>query len=560
MCRILALIGLIVFAAVASANERVMVMIDVSGSMRSNDPLDRRVDAAKLLIEMFPANTEASIAMFDGEATVLVPLTPVDNLWRRAAVSSLKKIHSKGQRTNFLQAVRQAADTLDKDGHLILLTDGALDVAQSTQANQQARQQLINTLLPDLKSRNIQLHSLGLGQNLDAQLLSKMGQITLGSYAQVKNASELSRLFGKTIDNIAPPMQLAIRGEQFTVDQYIDEFTALLFHDENKTVNLVDPLGNRSRGKANVRVFEGPDFTMFTVSKPAAGSWAIDAEGGIDGRVSILSDLRLEVDIDPFQQALPLQLSAKARLIMGQSIPQDAALKAMVQAKGELYGGEKQQQESQLLDARVVTQPEVDGSYHINFSPQSVVGDYQIEIVLDGRTFERLWRKEIQFNPLIQVSYEIKDTTASVTLALSQGSTQGARALAVLNNEVRLVLNQTESGWQGQVDAPYGDHQIAVEVSLASGERYTQTINFSIEPPPQPEADLSPPIEALAEVPIEQVDEVPDTKLSWLVWAIMAGGNIGLMLILVGLWRMVWAKSARVALAAVRQNLQSTPA
>ncbi len=551
---VLITILLSLLAGIAQASERVVLLVDVSGSMRTNDPLDRRIDAAKLLIEMFPADTMAGIAMFDGEATVLVPLTPVDAMWRRAAASSLAKIHSRGQRTNFLTAIEHARDALQSDGHIILLTDGALDVDHDAEVNKDARKQLINDHLADLSKRKIQLHSLGLGSNLDTSLMRQMGQLTQGSYAAVESASQLSRLFGKTIDNIAPPIQLAIRGEYFNVDPFVNEFTALLFHREGSQIVLRDPHGNVARSLPSARLFEGPDFTMFTVTKPTSGRWHIDYDGGIEGRVSILSDLALKVELGEINQELPLNIALNAALIMGESIPQDASLKAMVQVKGELYS------EGHLLDARVVAEPNSEGVYPVAFAAQKRAATYQVEVLLDGRTFERLWRKEIQFDPLILVNRDTKGEVTQIDIALAKGDTSNARVFAVLNDSQRLVLTPNATGWSGSIQTPPGSHQLLVEVDLTTGERYSQRILFVIDAPviePEPvveEVVQLPDPEPVA--PVQQSEPVAEASASWVVWAIMIGGNAGLILILVGLWRMFWTQSARAALAAVRANLK----
>ena len=58
--------------AVSAANVDVRILIDVSGSMRKNDPMNLRIPAVRLVAELMPQGANAGIWMFSETVEQLI--------------------------------------------------------------------------------------------------------------------------------------------------------------------------------------------------------------------------------------------------------------------------------------------------------------------------------------------------------------------------------------------------------------------------------------------------------------------------------------------------------
>jgi len=70
----------------------VRLVIDVSGSMKRNDPNDLRQPAVELLVELLPENSTAGVWTFGKWVNMLIPHRKVDQEWRDAARTSATDI------------------------------------------------------------------------------------------------------------------------------------------------------------------------------------------------------------------------------------------------------------------------------------------------------------------------------------------------------------------------------------------------------------------------------------------------------------------------------------
>jgi hypothetical protein len=92
--------------------EEIQVLIDVSGSMKQNDPQNLRVDAVQLLINLLPDHAKVSLWLFSENTKLLIETDAVDAEWRRKAVKATLAIHSRGIYTHIEEAIQTAL----KDG------------------------------------------------------------------------------------------------------------------------------------------------------------------------------------------------------------------------------------------------------------------------------------------------------------------------------------------------------------------------------------------------------------------------------------------------------------
>ena len=111
------------------------VLIDVSGSMKKNDPDNLRRPALRLLVGLLPQNSRAGVWTFGRYANMEVKWGKVDAQWRKLADQGASKIHSRGQFTNIERALQRATSGWENADpgsrrNLRLLTDGKVDIAK----------------------------------------------------------------------------------------------------------------------------------------------------------------------------------------------------------------------------------------------------------------------------------------------------------------------------------------------------------------------------------------------------------------------------------------------
>ena len=93
----------------------VRVVIDISGSMKKNDPNYLRRSALELLIQLFPEGSTAGVWTFGQWVNNLVPSNTVTTAWRANASAQAEKISSVALRTNIPAALEKAmADVKSK--------------------------------------------------------------------------------------------------------------------------------------------------------------------------------------------------------------------------------------------------------------------------------------------------------------------------------------------------------------------------------------------------------------------------------------------------------------
>ena len=102
------------FGAYALATPReladVRILIDISGSMKQNDPENLRRPALRLLVGLLPPETRAGVWTFGQYVNMQIPLGQVDPAWKARARKSSASIGSPGQFTHIEQALKRATE------------------------------------------------------------------------------------------------------------------------------------------------------------------------------------------------------------------------------------------------------------------------------------------------------------------------------------------------------------------------------------------------------------------------------------------------------------------
>ncbi|MBA3547287.1 MAG: VWA domain-containing protein, partial [Nannocystis sp.] len=163
-----------------------MLVIDKSGSMSSEDRLDLVKEAARSTASTLDPGDELGVIAFDSRPYTLVRLQSAANRIRIAG--DIRRL-SAGGGTNALPALREAylqlvgSRALVK--HVILLSDG-----QSPEAG-------VNTLLGDMRDADITVSAVGVGAGAGKDFLARVAERGRGRYYFSQDGTDVPRIFSR---------------------------------------------------------------------------------------------------------------------------------------------------------------------------------------------------------------------------------------------------------------------------------------------------------------------------------------------------------------------------
>lgn len=397
----------------------VRLLIDISGSMKKTDPQNLRKPAMELLVQLMPDGSQAGIWTFGQSVNMLVPHRPVDDNWIKTAAGKTAGITSVGLYTNIGEALEQSSYDREKltgdreklseryRNNIILLTDGVVDISPDADSNQRERSRILNELLPELKAAGYIIHTIALSDAADQELMQALSLNTDGVFAVADTADELMTTFLRIFDQAVPAERLPLEGNKFLVDDSVKEFTVLTFRkaDAAPTV-LISPADvsyTSTNEEDQVNWFSEDNYDLVTVRQPTAGEWQLKADIDPDNRVTVVSDLQLQVAplINNLLvgQSLDLQFffqEEKQRITSTEFL-------GLLATHAQIKRHHDEQQWQIPLGKR---HPPIDGIYQQSLATFDEAGEYTVRVVIDGKTFQREFKHHVSVISPFNVTLE----------------------------------------------------------------------------------------------------------------------------------------------------------
>ncbi len=374
----------------------VRIVIDISGSMKKNDPQNLRRPALDMLVKLLPEGSKAGVWTFGQYVNMLVKHRTVDKAWKQEASIKSNTINSVAQFTNIGEALEKAAydksySTKDKfQTHVILLTDGMVDIDRDPAVNSRERNRILNEILPMYQNAGYAIHTVSLSDKADKKLMDRLALATNGRSVVAKTADELMNVFLQVFDQAVPKEELPFEGNSFLTDSSIEEFTALIFRKPNSPeTRLIAPDQseyNQSTKDPNLNWYRTDKYDLITIKRPLEGEWKVLAELEPQSRITVVSDLSLVVksiptnilvnDIVDLSLALREENKVIARAEFLELLDIDVSVK---------YTDGNKQWSKRLSDGLVPG----NGVYNASLDYFKKVGQYKIEVNVDGKSFQR---------------------------------------------------------------------------------------------------------------------------------------------------------------------------
>ncbi|MGS2718851.1 VWA domain-containing protein [Eionea flava] len=526
----------------ANSPSDVRLVIDISGSMKKNDPQNLRRPALDMLVQLLPEGSKAGIWTFGQYVNMLVPHKPVTTAWGRQATASSSEIRSIAQFTNIGAALKKAAydhkqllnGNANYQTHVILLTDGMVDIDRDNARNIIERQRILDDVLPLYQQAGIALHTIALSDNADKKLLNQLALGTDAKVAVAKNAEELMSVFLQVFNQAVPLETVAFDGETFAVDSSIEEFTALIFRQGNaKATTVVAPDGvsyDKNTQDKNVRWYHTEQYDLITVKQPIEGEWGVSADVAPQSRVTVVSDLSVAVKSMPTNIAVDEVIQTSLALREENAIITRSEFLELLTITANITSDTGNTWSQKLSSSQAPS----DGIYSATFNQFSQQGDYTIDFVVEGKTFNRQYSHLLSVRTPFSVdsdksktdgltTYTVEVISQSPTVDVSQTTVTGiVEAPSGSINTLRFD-QQNDGSWLLNIPVKEsGDYLVDIRVNSTDNQGVREKITLEplrlslnddifTSPPPIVESVVEPPV-VENKPPVEEPTVEPATE------------------------------------------------
>jgi len=391
-------------AGTFSENPDVRVVVDVSGSMKANDPNRLAGSALDMLVALLPQGVNAGIWTFGESVDNPVPLASVDASWREQALALPPALEDYQQYTDIEASLRQAvAANADGWRHLVLVTDGVVDLSPSRgdkpAIDVASRERLLDAMVPDLANQGVAIHAIAFSEDADVALVESLAQQTGGLAAVVESPEALLGAFLDIVERIFPADQVPLDDGAFSIDDSVDGFSALVFHEPDQgEVTLIAPDGTRYSAETappEVSWRHEPRFDLIRVPDPVAGEWRVEGPVGSNSRITVSGTRRLDTGTLPTTLYTGFEVPLEAWITSeGDESSPAPALPERLSITATLDGDE--------LTAPVTTTLSADGKrFRGRLPAPAVTGNARLVIDAQGEGFHRQRVQAVNILPSI---------------------------------------------------------------------------------------------------------------------------------------------------------------
>lgn len=190
-------------AAKSATSVDVEAVLDVSGSMKKNDPQFLLREVVSSFASRLAPDSRLGIILFAENAEVTLGLTAVETPdFTEQVAKSLQRIEYRGRRTDIPAGVERGLYELREHGrpeaqrNLIIFTDGLVDVGSPAKDLERARW-LREDLALQAKQSGVRIFGIALTEAADFQLMQSVAQTTGGEYFRVLAAADIPGTFEK---------------------------------------------------------------------------------------------------------------------------------------------------------------------------------------------------------------------------------------------------------------------------------------------------------------------------------------------------------------------------
>ncbi|MBA2778657.1 VWA domain-containing protein [Billgrantia kenyensis] len=393
--------------AASEEHPEIHVIIDVSGSMRHNDPDQLAAEALELLVALVPTGARAGVWTFGERVTNPLPVAPVNQEWRDRAGTLAPLLVDYEQFTDIESAVRRAAsaEPAGDRRHLLLLTDGVIDLpawrGSKPTIDQASRAALLEEYAPRLAEEGVVVHAIAFSEEADLDLVERLAQTTGGLSAPVTEPDALLTAFLDIVDRIFPSDGVPVTDERFVIESGLRGFTALLFRGE-ESATLVGPDGRRYSADSppeGAAWRSESRYELIQVPDPQPGQWRLEGDAGQKSRITVEAPLRLSTSGVPSTLYLGFDVPIEAWLAREDEPVGADELPAHLRLTAELRG------EAGVVQSAVVLRQE-ESRFVGRLPAPALGGTAHFMVRAEGQGFRRQRSQAVNVLPAIAARHD----------------------------------------------------------------------------------------------------------------------------------------------------------
>ncbi len=289
----------------------VVLVIDNSGSMKSNDPSFLRNTGARLLIALLDEGDSIGVIEFSDRPTRLTPhILQINSQADKKQLLDQLENHPPDGATDLLRAISDAADLFNEskcsNRYIILLSDGQPELPGGVPAG------YTDQAMDTVRKANAQIIAIALTTAAESEFMFRLSNCSdpPGAVIPAHSASDLldaylqaiARLKDRTV--IGSGSNSAPDAISFPIEpgfaQYIQQITFVLSKPAEVSAELSDP-DQRALSPSDPRtvfsVTGDPQFMIYTLNSPPPGQWhiAFTGQGNVQARAILRSRLRIRI-------------------------------------------------------------------------------------------------------------------------------------------------------------------------------------------------------------------------------------------------------------------------
>ncbi|OQX32818.1 MAG: hypothetical protein B0D89_12365 [Candidatus Sedimenticola endophacoides] len=479
---------------------------------------------------------------------------------------------SLGLFTNIEEAIKRASE--DWRGapekyhrHMILLTDGMVDISKRSEPSQASRARIIEQLIPRLQGLGARVHTIALSDKADHGLMRQLATASGGWHEQVDNAEQLQRIFLRMFEKVGQPDTLPLKDNRFVVDASIEEVTLLVFRDEGAAPTRIVPAAgdafDAASAPAGVSWHRDEGYDLLTIAGPVPGEWRIEAAADPDNRVMVVTQLKMRTSDAPATlgagEPLPLQIRFTDR----DELITDQGFLDVLQVQVQTFDADGPSEPRPVMDnGEGGDEKAGDALFGTALETEMSPGKVELVIRAEGKTFARERRQYFELEaapePVVYATLDVAEQVQIGKPGIMVRVLPNDEVLARDAVEVSATLESDQGEGQPVMFLPGidGNQEVWIDQSLLQGQ-WRLSVNLRgldkagealdvmldpvpiegkyVEPPPPPEPEPEPEPAAQPE-PAPEPEPEPEAEeppAEWLMVSLVFGG-VNLLLVVVG--------------------------
>jgi len=325
------LISIFITPAPAAAFEQrqgidAMLLIDLSGSMRTSDSARVAIEATKMFIDMLePRNSRVGIIGFNDRLTGVVDITEINSHEDKERLKRTVENFNYAGWTDIGLSLNEAVGIMSRNMRatnspmVLMLTDGKIELGTDNPYGRTAEDSY-NDVVEAIAAagRNLPVYTIGLNYDgsVDRQLLRTIAESTGARSFIITDAHELPQIFNEIFaDHIRSTL---IEVAVFTAG---DDYTDVNIDIDSDFVAVANIVMLSDRGIRDARIFNpagaevifdqetitfsnSRKYSIIKVMFPERGDWLLQVQGvhGDQIRVNLIYQYDISVDITVAQE------------------------------------------------------------------------------------------------------------------------------------------------------------------------------------------------------------------------------------------------------------------